>query len=34
VGPMMSAAAGAIEIAMATTVSKRDRNSLRIWYLL
>jgi hypothetical protein len=31
---MMSAAAGAIEIAMAAIVSKRDRNSLRIWYLL
>jgi hypothetical protein len=30
----MLAAVGAIETAMAATVSKRDRNSLRIWYLL
>ena len=27
----MLAAVGAIETAMAATVSKRDRNSLRIW---
>jgi hypothetical protein len=31
---MKSAAAGAMVIAMAAAASNRDRNSLRIWYLL